>query len=163
MRHTFTAIIMLGCLLTILVTSGDQALASGIVLRPHGGIGHLKAEETKFSGLISHVGGRIVLSAAAGRKYGLEATYFHPTNGDDFVSLGIVLENKQWSWFNMSIGTIGFFHFLDTSDNPVGLTTNLGWEPERYKIFKPFITYRTDIIFHDRIAVMHSLSLGFSW
>lgn len=163
MRHTLIAIMISCCFLSSFGEPYAQVQAQGVIFRPHIGMGHLKTAATKFNGVVSHFGGRIVLSADAGRKYGLEATYFHPNKGDDFVSLGIILENKKWNWFNMSIGTIGFFHFLDTSDNPVGLTTNLGWEPERFKFIKPFITYRTDIIFHDRTAAMHSLSLGFSW
>lgn len=142
---------------------GSFVYAKGFIARPHTGFGYFKTPGTKYSSSVSHIGGRLLLSADGPRKYGLEATYFHLNNGDDHIALGIILENKIRKWFNMSIGTVGFFHYRDTSDNPVGLTTNLGWEPEKFKQIKPFITYRTDIIFHDRTAITQSLSIGLSW
>lgn len=139
------------------------AYAGGFVARPHAGLGYLSTPGTNEGSSVSHVGGRLLLSADGSRKFGLEATYFHLNTEDNHVCLGIILENKNWQWFNMSIGTVGFFHFRATSDNPVGLTTNLGWEPERFKQIKPFITYRMDIIFHSQTAITQSLSVGLSW
>ncbi len=163
MRHSCSKLARQFFLLLYFYGASAFTYAGGFIARPQGGFGYLKTPGTEFSGSISHVGARLLLSADGNRKYGLEATCFHLNNGDDHVCLGIILENKIRQWFNMSIGTVGFFGYRDTSDNPVGLTTNLGWEPERFMQIKPFITYRTDIIFHDRTAITQSLSIGLSW
>lgn len=150
-------------LLLCFLGTGSFANAGGLVARPHAGPGYLTTPGTTSSSSVYHVGARLLLSADGNRKYGLEATYFHLNNGDNHVCSGIILENKIRQWFTMAIGTVGFFHYRGTSDNPVGLTTNLGWEPERFKGLKPFITYRTDIVLHNRTSITQSLSIGLSW
>jgi len=163
MRFDPQQIVLKAFLLLCFFCSSTGSQAGGIVFRPQAGFGYLKTPGTKYSGSVFHVGGRLLLSADGSRKYGLEVTYFQLENKDNHTCIGIILENKNWKWFNMSIGTVGFFQYGATSDNPVGLTTNLGWEPEQFKQIKPFITYRTDIIFHDRTVITQSLSLGLSW
>jgi len=127
-----------------------------IIFRPHFGYGSLDGEK------ISHYGGRLLLPAGDIRKWGLEVTKF---NGDssEFSALGIVLEQRLFDWFNMSIGTVGYFDYGKDSDNVIGLTTNLGWEPNNHIPFKPFISYRNDVIFDKDTDVIHSISAGFSF
>jgi len=134
----------------------------GVLFRPHAGYGYSDSSDSEYDGAVFHAGGRLLLDVTGNRRYGLEATWFNLKDGDDFTSLGIILEQRLWTWFNMSIGTVGYFGYGENSDNPVGLTTNLGWEPD-YDSFKPFITYRNDIIFYDSTVTVHSLSIGFSW
>lgn len=124
-----------------------------LTLRPHGGFG---SEGSK------HYGGRILLNAGEIRKYGLEFSKFE-TNNDSFSSIGIVLEQRLFEWFNMSIGTVGYFDYGVNNENTVGLVSNLGWEPNNHIPFKPFITYRTDLILaKDKTKTYHSLSIGFN-
>jgi hypothetical protein len=104
-----------------------------------------------------------LLPATDKRRYGLELTQFVDENDESFSSIGIVLEQRLFKWFNMSIGTIGYFDYGVDSDNVIGLTTNLGWEPDNHIPFKPFITYRNDMIFGDETDTIHSLSIGFTW
>ncbi len=111
---------------------------------------------------IFHYGGRILLPANEIRKYGLEITAFHGKD-NKFTSVGIILEQRLLGWFNMSIGTIGYFDYGNNSTNIAGLTTNLGWEPDNHIPFKPFVTYRNDVIFSNPIDVGHSLSVGFAF
>lgn len=127
-----------------------------IVFRPHFGYGFLEGKG------IFHYGGRILLSAGDNKKYGLEITDF---DGKDkkFVSVGIILEQVLLGWFNMSIGTIGYFNFSNNSNNIAGLTTSLGWEPDNHIPFKPFVSYRNDVIFSNYINMIHSLSVGFAF
>jgi len=129
---------------------------SSLIFRPHFGYGSLNGEN------ISHYGGRILLPVGNNRTYGLEVTKF---DGDDneFTALGIVLEQRLFEWFNMSIGTVGYFDYGRDSENLIGLTTNLGWEPDNHIPFKPFITYRNDVIFDKNTDVVHSISAGFSF
>jgi len=133
---------------------------SSLIVRPQVGYGYMASLDSSNGGYISHAGLRILLSAGEIRRYGLEATRFRFNDGGGFRSLGIVLEQRLWDWFNMSIGTIGYFNYGVGSTNPVGLMTNLGWEPSNYKKLKPFITYRNDIISSENTDIVHSLSIG---
>jgi hypothetical protein len=126
------------------VTSGFT-----LSLRPHIGLG---TDETQ------HYGVRVLLGANDLQLYGLDVTKFS-TKDDKFTSVGIVLEQRVWEWFNMSIGTIGYFDYK--GQNQAGLMTNLGWEPNRNGRIEPFVTYRSDTIFtKDKTDTIHSLSVG---
>ncbi len=133
---------------------------SSLIVRPQVGYGYMDSSSLSNNGSINHVGLRILLNTGENKRYGLEATRFHLNNAKSFGSLGIVLEQRLWNWFNMSIATIGYFNYKIGSKNPVGLMTNLGWEPNSYKNFKPFITYRNDIIFSEDIDIVYSISIG---
>lgn len=131
-------------------------------IRAHTGIGVSRSANSSYSGTAYHVGARFLLHASNNKNYGIETSWFNLVDAGDIVVAGIVLENKVRNWFHMSIGTIGYFNFSDKADNPVGLTTNLGWEPEDMK-FKPLIVLRNDFVFYDKIVIIQSISLGLSW
>jgi penicillin V acylase-like amidase (Ntn superfamily) len=125
---------------------------SALQLRPHFGYG---TKESKHYGL------RVLLNSSNTQAYGLEFTKFQ-TKDDNFSALGIVLEQRLWGWFSMSIGTVGYFDYQD--ENAVGLVSNLGWEPDNHIPFKPFITYRGDVIFGKaKTETLHSISAGFKF
>jgi hypothetical protein len=132
------------------------ATKTKVIVRPHFGYGMLDDDS------IYHYGGRILLPASDIRRYGLEISQFVDNHEESFSSIGIVLEQRLFKWFNMSIGTIGYFDYGLDSENIVGLMSNLGWEPDNYKSFKPYVTYRNDVIFGDNTDTIHSLSIGFS-
>ena len=82
---------------------------------------------------------------------------------EEVFAIGIVLEQRLFEWFNMSIGTVGYFNYGVDRSNVIGLTSNLGWEPNNHNIpFKPFVTYRSDTIFADNIETINSISIGFN-
>lgn len=124
-----------------------------IQIRPHFGYGN---DDTKHYGL------RVLLNSNENQTYGLELTKFENDN-DKFQAIGIVLEQRLWDWFNMSIGTVGYFNYGVNDENIIGLMTNLGWEPNNSIPFKPFITYRNDTIFTKKTKILHSISLGFKF
>jgi len=129
---------------------GDDSMT----FRPHFGFGS--------DGSV-YYGGRMLLDAGGIRKYGLEVSKFK-TNDDSFEVFGIVLEQRLWSWFNMSIGTVGYFNYGADNQHVIGLTSNLGWEPDTQSTLKPFITYRTDVIFlKENIDAFHSINIGFGF
>ena len=144
----------------MLTLPGLANAGSFLIIRPQAGYGFMDASESRIDGKISHAGLRILLGAGKQKRYGLEATNFHSDHDESFSALGIVLEQRLWNWFNMSIGTVGYFDYGADSRNPVGLMTNLGWEPSHYKNFKPFVTYRSDVIFSDNTDVSYSVSVG---
>lgn len=123
-------------------------------LRPHFGFG---TDDN------SYYGGRVLLNAGSIRKYGLEFSKFK-IDSDEFTGVGIVLEQRLWDWFNMSIGTIGYLNYGEENQNIFGLTQNLGWEPNNHIPFKPFVTYRNDTIFaQESTDIFHSISIGFGF
>ena len=125
-----------------------------MAIRPHFGFGN----KGSF-----YYGARVLLNANQTKKYGLEITKFY-TKDDDFLTAGIVLEQRLYKWFNMSIGTVGYFNYGKNGENIVGVTTNLGWEPENRIPFKPFVTFRTDIIFaKEGVDSLYSINLGFGF
>ncbi len=124
-----------------------------LILSPHFGYGYITPEET-----VAHYGVRLLLPADSSRRYGIEFTNF-----DEFFVAGIILEQRLFEWFNMSIGTVGYFNYGSDQNNVVGLVSNLGWEPDNHIPFKPFITYRSDMIFEDSIKSINSISLGFNF
>jgi len=131
-----------------------------LIVRPQVGYGYFDSSASNDDGSAYHVGARILLNVGAIRRYGLEISQFNIEHGGDFTSLGIVLEQRLLGWFNMSLGTVGYFGYSVDLENPVGLMTNLGWEPVLDNPFQPFITYRNDIIFSNKIDTVHSLSIG---
>ncbi len=123
-------------------------------IRTHFGYG---SENTK------HYGARILLNSSDTQSYGLEISKFKREN-NDFEAIGIVLEQRLWEWFSMSIGTVGYFDYEVKGENVMGLVSNLGWEPNNHIPFKPYITYRSDTIFgKEKTKVLHSISVGFTF
>lgn len=131
-----------------------QAIATdnkiSLFIRPHFGYGDNN----------QHIGARILSNSNNHQAYGLEFTKIK-TNHEEFEGVGIVLEQRLWDWFNMSIGTIGYFNYGLDDENTIGLVSNLGWEPHNTIPFKPFITWRNDIVFAKDTKNMSSISFGF--
>ncbi len=150
-------------LLALTFSSGVVDASPPLIIRPQFGYGFIDSSGPNAGGNLNHLGMRLLLDAGGNKRYGLEATEFSPEKGRRFYSVGIALEQRLWNWFNMSIGTVGYFDYGASSENPVGLMTNLGWEPSSYKSLKPFITYRNDLIFGKEVDVAHSLSAGLSF
>ncbi|VAY87383.1 hypothetical protein MNB_ARC-1_234 [hydrothermal vent metagenome] len=124
--------------------------SSSVTIRPHFGYGTNSTQ---------HYGLKILKASNANQAYGLEVTRF-TTNIDQFTAVGIILEERSYSWFHSSIGTVGYFNYEANNQNIIGLTSNLGWEPHSKTLFKPFIAYRNDVIFAKRIRTIHSISIG---
>jgi len=138
-----------------LFAQNDTLSKKNILLRPNVNIGFLDTEYA-YS-----YGARILLPAGDNKAYGIEFSSFNTEKtNNDFFSVGIIIEQKLFGWFNMSIGTIGYFNYGITSDNLIGLTTNLGWEPNTEKLISPFVTYRSDFIFSDKINLLNALNIG---
>lgn len=128
---------------------------SKVMFRPHAGYGISKSSSETFS----HVGGRLLLNAGD-KKYGIDVTYFDAPQA--FTSIGVMLEQRPFGWFNMSIGSVGYLGYGEDKDNLFGYSSSLGWEPDNSIGFLPFVTFRTDVIFADEIELINSFSAGFS-
>lgn len=131
------------------------AMADEILLRPHVGTGWLDR------GHYEHAGMRFLLSANERQKYGLELTRINGVAGS-YLATGIVLEQRLYGWFNMSIGSIAYFGQGQGNLNYPGVVANLGWEPDRKNGLHPFVTLRNDILFAGRTLTGTALSAGVS-
>jgi len=125
------------------------------ILRPNANLGVIGKDLTYSYGL------RFLLKAGSNKAYGIEASRFYNIkDAGNFYTVGIILEQKLLSWFNSSIGTIGYFNYGENLENVIGLTSNLGWEPYSKKRLSPFITYRSDLIFSRKIQSINTLNIG---
>jgi len=124
-----------------------------IQIRPQAGTGNLNSDKYQ------HVGLRLLFNAGIEKKYGLELTRV-VTSKADYIVAGIVLEQKKFGWFNMSIGTVGYFGQDSVTPNQPGLITNMGWEPDTPSAIKPSVTFRNDVIFAEKNEFGYSISAG---
>ena len=140
-----------------------DARAFDLELRPHAGVGYSSTFGNGPGSVALHAGGRVLLAANSMQSYGVEATYLRVRARDgtdaERLAVGIVLEQRLWDWFNMSIGTIGYIGLATGQGNPFGIVTNLGWEPHWGRV-SPFVTYRSDWVFGDPVVGVSSLSAG---
>ncbi|MDI6642361.1 MAG: hypothetical protein QME68_08660 [Elusimicrobiota bacterium] len=132
--------------------------------RPHNGVGYTTSYGKGINGVGYHIGGRFLLETNPNQKYGIEITYITAVASEnrDYVAIGIVLEQRKFNWFNMSIGTIGYIN-IQENVNPFGIVTNLGWEPKTTGRLRPFITYRSEWVFDKVILGINSISMGITF
>ena len=153
-------------LVTLFVTSlfAPNLLQAGssLIIRPQVGYGRYDSSTLDDTGSIYHYGARVMLGAGETQRYGLEISRFEAEDDSNFLVFGIMLAEKFWGWLNASIGTVGYFNYIDNSNNPIGLVSNVGWEPDWDKRIKPYITYRNDTIFAKKTDSIYSISFGAS-
>ncbi len=155
MKGRVSMIRVIACLMLML--SGGSAWADGLMVRPQAGIGVLDGKQYE------HVGMRLMSNVTDVRRYGLELSYLN-SSGNDYVAAGIVLEQRLYGWLNMSIGTIGYFGQGSGSSNYPGIVANIGWEPESFGSFRPFIALRNDVLFtSDKTLNGSSISAGMAF
>ncbi|OIO60947.1 MAG: hypothetical protein COX57_05995 [Alphaproteobacteria bacterium CG_4_10_14_0_2_um_filter_63_37] len=143
----------------LLFVAGVAQADDALLVRPQAGIGVFEGGSQNGK-MVRHAGIRILGQAGGAKRYGLELTRLTPERGPSFTAFGIVLEQRLWGWFNMSIGTIGYIGAGGGRQRPFGLVTNLGWEPEDWEGIKPFVTLRSETIGTDPVGRVHSLSVG---
>jgi intein/homing endonuclease len=155
--------------ITLLIFSLFLGLSSSAPLnatsfRPNIGVGYTTSYGKGIYGFGYHIGGRFLLEANSNQKYGVEITYITAvaSKNRDYVAIGIILEQRKFNWFNMSIGTIGYIN-LQENTNPFGIVTNLGWELKTIGGLKPFITYRAEWIFDEVLLGINSISVGITF
>lgn len=126
-----------------------------ILLRPQAGIGILDDDRSYHAGL------RLLFKASDDKKYGMELTRMF-TSKVEYIVAGVILERKKFGWFNMSIGSVGYFGQGSGTKNYPGMLVNFGWEPDTNNSFKPFVTLRQEVIFADKTISGNAISAGLS-
>ena len=125
-----------------------------ILLRPQAGVGMLDDDKSYHAGL------RLLFKASDDKKYGMELTRLFNSKAE-YIVAGVILE-KKIGWFNMSIGSVGYFGQSSGTKNYPGFITNLGWEPDTNNKLKPFVTLRQEVIFADKTLPGIAISAGLS-
>jgi len=148
---------ILALLMLLTLDNIASAHSSEVMIRPQLGVGFINTHQQTS---VAHAGVRILLPASDNKRYGLELSQFSGNNHVQFKSVGIVLEQRLWNSFHMAIGTVGYLDYDQSANNPFGLMTNLGWEPDSNNGWAPFITYRNDLVFANTTNDIHSLSVG---
>ena len=69
----------------------------------------------------------------------------------------------MFGWFLMSIGAAAYIPLEDPRPTPFGLTTRLGWAPEWKGRVSPFVAFRSDWVFRDRIQTLVSVDAGLTF
>ncbi|RLA06150.1 MAG: hypothetical protein DRQ51_10220 [Gammaproteobacteria bacterium] len=115
-----------------------------VIIRPHLAAGQFATDD--ISGTSTNIGARLLLSVGGVQSYGIAVNRFKLTSDDltedeEFNSFGIYLEQVIAGWFNMGIGTVGYFGLYE--QNPVGLSTSLGWQDKNGRFL---IAFRNDVI-----------------
>ena len=143
--------------------------AGHLILRPTAGLGYSTAYGKVAGGASEHIGGRVLLKTNAFQSYGIEVSFVQPRPwgqsnaiSQDYLAVGIVLEQVLFKWFTMGIGTVGYIGVAGTSGRPFGIVTNLGYDPANGRAIAPFITYRSEWIFASPVISINSLSVGLS-
>lgn len=151
-------------LFTVTTVSAKEAT----MILPFVGSGY--ASNSNNEGYGTHFGARILLSANATQRFGLEVSQLDLFSLESqqpskrFTAIGIVVEQTLWDWFLMSIGTLGYIEHGDNKNRPFGLRTNLGWEGTLINhSIRPFVVYRMDTIFDRSTTRINSLSIGLRW
>jgi hypothetical protein len=131
----------------------QEKVQDTFLLRPQAGSGVMEGAQYQ------HAGFRFLLNASETKKYGLEYSRISTAQGD-YIARGIVLEDKKFDWLNLSIGSVGYFGQGAGMQNLPGLVGNIGWEPSNKGAFRPFATYRYDMIYGSKTLVGNSFSIG---
>lgn len=133
-------------------------------VRPEFGFGYSTSSGKSGGGY--HVGARMLSNATATKRYGVEVSFVSPfglresRNKDNYLAVGIVLEQVLWKQFAATIGTLGYIGIQDSKNNPFGVVASFGWEPAIRENMRLFLGVRWDYIFDTHTIGMTSLQCG---
>lgn len=145
----------------IIYAPGINAAEGDVVLRPYAGYSRVSSSISSLDGNSSNIGFRLMFGAGEKKSAGLEVTRFDLGGGNDFYAAGIVIEQRIRQTISISIGTLGYFDMGVNSDNPVGLSASINWEPRAGKNFQPYLSLRNDVVFYSETVSIYSISAGF--
>jgi len=137
------------------------------ILRFHGGVGFAQRAKEGDGISLAVVGGvQLMLPANATQSFGLAVDYVQTDarNERRYIAPILFVENRMFGWFLMSLG-VGPYISLGRSRRPtsVGISTKLGWAPDFGGVVNPFVVFRTDWVFDDRIAGALSADAGIAF
>jgi hypothetical protein len=154
------------CLFVLLFSTGGQAascLENGRI-RPTFGYGVATSGDESGAGY--HAGIRLLADASPTKRYGIEMSYLSPfankesLRHQNYLALGIILEQSIYEQFVVTIGTLGYFGLDQNKNNPVGLLSDIGWEPRFGESAQAFVGVRFETIFDTSTVARTSLSVG---
>lgn len=160
-RHIDTCSVASLLFVYLAYSPGILAAEGDVVLQPYAGYSRVNSSISSLDGDASHVGFRLMFGAGEKKSAGLEVTRFNLGGGDDFYAAGIVIEQQFRKTLSLSIGTLGYFDMGPDSDNTVGLSANINWQPWTGGDFRPYFSLRNDTVFYTETVKIYSISTGF--
>ena len=132
----------------------------GFFFRPHVSVGFASQYCGGGKGLTYSAGGRILMAAGTFRRSGIDVTYrrIEFDSPEEYLRIGIVLEQVLWKYFHMTIGTVGFVHLGESGDNPFGICSGLGYE-RHFDRLSFAVAYESELIFDRKLTNTGSLQL----
>ncbi len=160
-RHKNTVRVSVLLFVYLTYAPGIDAAEGDVVLRPYAGYSRVSSSMSSLDGNASHVGLRLMFGAGEKKSAGLEVTRFDLGGGDDFYAAGIIIEQQIRKTLSIAIATLGYFDMGPNSDNPVGLSANINWQPWAGGSFRPYLALRNDTVFYSETVKIYSISAGF--
>lgn len=157
---------MVVCLLVMVWSRTGHASeeAGAVILLPNIGYGYAASKDGK-RGMGYHAGARILASASASKRWGLEISYVSPfgyeesLKHENYVAAGIILEAVLREQVVASIGTIGYIGVDRNENKPFGVISGIGWEPNIGDA-QLSVALRLESIFDTSTINRYSLSVG---
>lgn len=135
-----------------------------VLVRPQLGAGYASAfGRGHDGGPAEHAGLRVLLAANPSQRYGLEATFLRSRIDGvvrSYVATGVVLEQLEFGWLSMAIGTIGYVPVNGGGPCPFGVVSGLGWERRLTRTVQLFAVYRYELVFRQPVVGISSASVG---
>ena len=145
------------CFILMCVFFVNNAYSQILAIRPNASAGYYKEGSTR--GMSYSYGGNILLMANEFQRYGILLNHLTLEDNKSYLSVGIILEQILFRYFNMGIGTVGYIG-LQSYENPFGLYSHLGFEYPFAKRFHFLIAYKSDFIFSRQFISNNAVIAG---
>lgn len=137
-----------------------------LLLRVHGGVGLAQRARPTDGVSPAFVGGvQLMLPANENQSFGVEIDFLQADARPErrYVAAGLFVENRLFGGFLLGIGLMAYVPVQEPRPTPIGISTKLGWAPQRHPVVNPFAVLRADWIFDDRIIGVLSADVGISF
>ena len=151
----------------ILIIISVSLSAVGLIIRPEVGIGGTTQFNTHTTYLTQSYGGKVLMAITEQQRFGVKVDFLNLSHAmlprEQYLSVGILLEQVLFKYFHMGIGTVGYVNLHQKGNNPFVLHTQLGFEYPFANHFMVLAAYRADFVFsqHFRLANMFTLGVGY--
>lgn len=159
------------CLILSVWESAYGSSFDNLDIRPDIGYGYAASKDHQ-RGMGYHAGVRILSSVKSlssdtpDKRAGIVISAVSPfeseksLDGRKYLAVGIILEQVLSHQFVIAIGTLGYVGMDENKNNPFGLMTDIGWEPQIGRNTRFFTALRLESIYDTSTINRYSLSAG---